>query len=329
METSRESREQLRFQQPQTFPSKVRTVKLPSTFIVPLRASLTFCLPVFMISRSLGCGPLQYCFLPSPRFIITRLQRRYGYYSSRWATVATTTTLLLLQQPPGRAMSTSTTTTTIKSKSRIAVAQLCSTSCKLDNLLNVATCAGWASHSGDCSMLFLPECFGFIGTSAEHTLAAAEPLPSSEENAKRNLDRVTQVLIQRVQGSALTGVPSNPPALAPDNESESTALQELSLTEEDDRNISLLDGLRTIARASNMWISGGGMHVAVPGEPRVYNTHVIVDNDGMLRSQYRKMHLFDVCIPGKVDLRESKTTKAGEELVLCDSPSGKSFYCFC
>jgi len=269
-----------------------------------------------------GTSPLG--FFPSRRSIITRLQRRDGYYCSRWATVATSAALLLLQQPPGRAMSSSTTVP-MRKKSRIAVAQLCSTSRKLDNLLNVATCAGWASRSGDCSMLFLPECFGFIGTSAEQTLAAAEPLSSSEENAKRNLDPLTQVLIQKVQESALTGMPFDPPALASNKESESTSLNTLSLSEEDDRNISLLDGLRTIARASKLWISGGGMHVAVPDEQRVYNTHVIVDSDGMLRSQYRKMHLFDVCIPGKVDLRESKTTKAGDELVLCDSPIGRSF----
>ena len=93
--------------------------------------------------------------------------------------------------------------------------------------------------------------------------------------------------------------------------------------------ISILDGLRTIARESSLWISGGGMHIggAPPdekeGSPRVYNTHVIVDEKGHVQALYRKIHLFDVSIPGKVELRESKTTAPGTEVMLCDSPLGK------
>ena len=91
---------------------------------------------------------------------------------------------------------------------------------------------------------------------------------------------------------------------------------------------SLMAGLRTIAVESGLWISGGGIHVsgAPPdpetGSPRVYNTHVILNEKGQLQCLYRKIHLFDVSIPGKVELRESKTTAAGTELVTCESPIG-------
>jgi predicted amidohydrolase len=87
-------------------------------------------------------------------------------------------------------------------------------------------------------------------------------------------------------------------------------------------------GLRTIAVESGLWISGGGIHFGgappdpVTGNPRVYNTHVIINEKGILRCLYRKIHLFDVSIPDKVDLRESKTTAGGTELVTCDSPIG-------
>ena len=60
------------------------------------------------------------------------------------------------------------------------------------------------------------------------------------------------------------------------------------------------------------------------GRPRVYNSHVIVDSNGMVRALYRKTHLFDVSIPNRVNLRESATTAPGNELVECDSPVGKN-----
>jgi deaminated glutathione amidase len=188
------------------------------------------------------------------------------------------------------------------STAKIAVAQVCSTSSKLDNLVNVAKCAGLARKEG-CVMLFLPECFGFMGESAEQTLEEADP--SMRESTAANDSPVTNILKLSVNG------------LSAEHDQKSL------------HQISILDSLRTIAKESDMWISAGGMHVAgaPPGDEsnqRVYNTHVILDNGGIVKAVYRKVHLFDVSIPGKVDLRESKTTAPGGEIVVCDSPIGKS-----
>ena len=59
------------------------------------------------------------------------------------------------------------------------------------------------------------------------------------------------------------------------------------------------------------------------GVEKIYNTHVIIDDEGRLRACYHKIHLFDVAIPGKVSLRESDTTRPGTRLVVCDSPIGR------
>lgn len=214
-------------------------------------------------------------------------------------------------------------TTSTKTTAAIAgIAQLRSTSNKLDNLGAVAECARLAKEQG-VSMLFLPECFGFIGESSDQTLKEAESSLAFDENAVvdgrsgtdskvKNHESITKYLKNACSRE-------NPPL--PDvviNQHKKNSL-----------NISILDGLRTIAKESGIWISGGGMHVlgAPPdeetGNQRVYNTHVILDNYGKVQAIYRKVHLFDVSIPGKVSLRESATTAPGKELVVCNSPIGK------
>lgn len=43
----------------------------------------------------------------------------------------------------------------------------------------------------------------------------------------------------------------------------------------------------------------------------VYNTHLVIDNNGDVRGVYRKTHLFDVEVPGGAVLRESDYIKPG------------------
>lgn len=191
---------------------------------------------------------------------------------------------------------------------RVAVAQLRSSASKADNLVAIAKCAGWSRREG-AAMLFLPECFGFIGQSAKETIAAAEP--PLEEDTRTNPAAFQNYLEHMVDSCQKGG---DTPMSLP----------------QDSNDISLVDGLRTIARKSNLWISAGGMHVSgappsiyEPSKSRVFNTHVILDSSGEIKSTYRKIHLFDVSIPGKVSLQESATTAPGSELVVCDSPIGK------
>ncbi|CAM9624580.1 unnamed protein product [Sphacelaria rigidula] len=107
-----------------------------------------------------------------------------------------------------------------------------------------------------------------------------------------------------------------------------------------------------LARESGLWLSLGGFQEKVPtgyvatagttgatpstgssdgrcdsmrgtGISKVYNSHVIISGSGEIRSTYRKIHLFDVDIPGGAVLKESRYTQAGHELVVCrDTPVG-------
>lgn len=46
-------------------------------------------------------------------------------------------------------------------------------------------------------------------------------------------------------------------------------------------------------------------------ENNLYNTCLVVNKEGELVHKYRKMHLFDIDIPGKITYKESDTFSAG------------------
>jgi deaminated glutathione amidase len=77
--------------------------------------------------------------------------------------------------------------------------------------------------------------------------------------------------------------------------------------------------LREVATKHGIWVIGGGMPEVVPGDDRrTYNTAVVVDPRGAVVARYRKIHLFDVDIPGRATMRESDATAPGNELVVVD-----------
>jgi predicted amidohydrolase len=66
------------------------------------------------------------------------------------------------------------------------------------------------------------------------------------------------------------------------------------------------------ARELSMWVHAGSFHEAGPDPEHSYNTSVVFDRSGDLAGVYRKIHLYDVEIPGRVSYRESATVAAGD-----------------
>jgi predicted amidohydrolase len=86
----------------------------------------------------------------------------------------------------------------------------------------------------------------------------------------------------------------------------------------------ILQTLRELAEQHGTWIIGGGTPEIVPGDSRrTYNTAVVVGPTGELVARYRKVHLFDVDIPGGAVLRESDATAAGDEPVVVEIEGAK------
>jgi predicted amidohydrolase len=71
--------------------------------------------------------------------------------------------------------------------------------------------------------------------------------------------------------------------------------------------------LAAIARERAMWVLGGS--VIESDHDRVYATSVLLNRAGELVARYRKIHLFDVNLPGQAPFRESSTFTPGDQLV--------------
>ncbi|HEX4467827.1 MAG TPA: carbon-nitrogen hydrolase family protein [Solirubrobacteraceae bacterium] len=78
---------------------------------------------------------------------------------------------------------------------------------------------------------------------------------------------------------------------------------------------------RALARELGVELVAGSVLETVPGDERPANTSVHIGGDGEIRGVYRKIHMFDVEIDGKV-YRESALEQAGEEIVVSQTAAG-------
>ena len=100
----------------------------------------------------------------------------------------------------------------------------------------------------------------------------------------------------------------------------------LPLAESLDGGGPIVDAVREMARRNQVWLAAGGLpERAAPSEEgkRVYNTFLLCDPAGETRAVYRKIHLFDVAIPGRAELKESATTAPGGDVVVAETPMAR------
>lgn len=72
------------------------------------------------------------------------------------------------------------------------------------------------------------------------------------------------------------------------------------------------------ARALGIWVVVGSFHERGPDPTHTYNTCLVFDRGGGLVATYRKIHLYDVEIPGRVSYHESRNVAPGSDLVVVD-----------
>jgi predicted amidohydrolase len=70
------------------------------------------------------------------------------------------------------------------------------------------------------------------------------------------------------------------------------------------------------ARRLGIWVLAGSFHEVGPDPEHTYNTSLVFDRTGALAATYRKIHLYDVEIPGRVSYLESRSVAPGSEPVV-------------
>lgn len=81
----------------------------------------------------------------------------------------------------------------------------------------------------------------------------------------------------------------------------------------ENRHFAAFSGL---AASHGCWLLVGGFPEASPDAARPYNTAFLLDPTGALARRYRKLHLFDVDLPGGPRLCESEHTRPGDTAVV-------------
>ncbi|MDR1135614.1 MAG: carbon-nitrogen hydrolase family protein [Clostridiales Family XIII bacterium] len=81
------------------------------------------------------------------------------------------------------------------------------------------------------------------------------------------------------------------------------------------------------ARENKIWLIGGSIPEISDGN--IYNTSYIFSPEGKLVGKHRKIHLFDVNIPGGIQFFESNTLSAGSEKTVFDTEFGKIGVAIC
>lgn len=79
--------------------------------------------------------------------------------------------------------------------------------------------------------------------------------------------------------------------------------------------------LQSVAKEIGALIIGGSIPECDEG--KFYNSSMVIDSTGNILAKHRKMHLFDIDIPGKISFNESSKLSAGDSTTVFDSKFGR------
>ncbi len=78
--------------------------------------------------------------------------------------------------------------------------------------------------------------------------------------------------------------------------------------------------LSAMAKESKAYLVGGSIPEYEAATKKLYNTSLTFAPSGQLLATHRKVHLFDIDIPGKIRFRESEVLSPGDQVTIVDLP---------
>jgi omega-amidase len=88
--------------------------------------------------------------------------------------------------------------------------------------------------------------------------------------------------------------------------------------------------LSSLAKEAKVYLVGGSIPEYEESSKKLYNTSLTFSPTGTLLATHRKVHLFDIDIPGKITFRESEVLTAGDKVTIIDLPEyGKVALAIC
>lgn len=76
------------------------------------------------------------------------------------------------------------------------------------------------------------------------------------------------------------------------------------------------------AREHKVWIHGGSITEQVPGQKKSRNLSLLINPDGEIAAQYRKLHMFDITLADGTPFRESDRVEGGNEITTVSTELG-------
>jgi predicted amidohydrolase len=154
------------------------------------------------------------------------------------------------------------------------------------------------------------------------TVLAAAIQMTSTADVERNLDTSERLVrAAAARGATLVGLPENFLHLRCEGEPvpSAQAIDGPWVT----RMAALAQELGITLLLGSLPEKAGEEDGDVPNDSRIFNTSVLLGPNGKVLAKYRKIHLFDIDIPGMEHLKESRAVRPGGELAVADTPAGR------